>query len=311
MTDTPRLRSRRTLLASTGSLAALGIAGCLGDENGGDSEDGDHDDHDDDDDDHDDDHDGDVHDEIGISEFEILDRDLDEAVIAYVHGDHWDHGPLEVPHGDYVSVGAYVEDDDGDEVALGDDIELAIEPADDAVSVDGHGDHVHVYGEEAGFTEVVVQLVDSGDVVYESPELEVAVDDYDHDDHGHGEVDELKIIDRSEDPHEEVAEYHDGHWDGELPHVHVDDNISLGAEFLDDHGDEIPIGGNEEYELAVTLADDAEDGIVAIDPDEHWHGDHVHIYGEDESETEVVFKLWHDDHADWESAPIAVEVEDH
>ncbi|ELY63343.1 hypothetical protein C490_16284, partial [Natronobacterium gregoryi SP2] len=144
----------------------------------------------------------------------------------------------------------------------------------------------------------------------ETPELETEVGHHDDGhDHGHVEVEDLEIVDRSDD--EVVADVHDDHWHGELPHIHVDDNVSLGAVFTDDHGDEIPIGSNEEYALAVSVADDAEGGIVEIDSDEHWHGDHVHIYGESEGETEVVFKLWHDDHADWESPPIEVEVEDH
>ncbi|SDQ90659.1 hypothetical protein [Natronobacterium texcoconense] len=307
MTDVPRSTSRRKLLAATGSATALGLAGCLGDENGGDDEGDDHDDHDDHD--HDD-----GHDEIGVEEFEILDRDHDEEVLVYVHGDHWHDDPLEVPHDDNLSLGAYIEDEDGDEVELGDGLELTgevVEGANEVVEIESHGDHVHVHGEEDGFTDVVFQLVEDGDVVYETPELETEVGHHDHDDDGHGhvEVEDLEIIDRSDD--EVVADIHGDHWHGELPHVHVDDNISLGAVFTDDHGDEIPIGSDEEYELAVSVADDAADEIVEIDSDEHWHGDHVHIYGESEGETEVVFKLWHDDHADWESPPIEIEVEDH
>ncbi|ELY63454.1 aspartic acid-rich protein, partial [Natronobacterium gregoryi SP2] len=127
MTDAPHSTSRRTLLATTGSLTALGVAGCLGDDGDGD----DHGDEHDDDDDHDDDHDhdddpdhGDVYDEIGIEEFEVLDRDHEEDILVYVHGDHWHDDPLEVPHDDNLSLGAYVEDEEGDEVELGDELEL-------------------------------------------------------------------------------------------------------------------------------------------------------------------------------------------
>lgn len=317
MSDELQSDSRRKLLVATGSLTALGLAGCLGDEEEADPEpdasDDDHyDDGHEDDHGHDDDYDhDDVHDEIGVAEFELLDRDHDDDVLAYVHGDHWDHGPLEVPIDGTRVVGVYVETDHGE---VGDDgYELHAE-ANDGVSVDSHGDHVDVHGEEQGFTELTFQLVEDGDVVYETPELEVAVDDHDDDDghgHGHGDVEELKILDRAEDPHEQVAEYHDDHWDSDLPHVHVDDYVSLGAEFYDDHDDEIPIGGGEEYELGVRIADDADTDIVEIDEDDDFHGDHVHIHGVEEGETEVVFLLWHDDHADWESDPIAIEVEDH
>jgi len=82
----------------------------------------------------------------------------------------------------------------------------------------------------------------------------------------------------------------------------LDDNVSLGAVFTDDGGNEAELNG--EYELRVRLEDDA-DEIVEFD----YHGDHVHIIGEEEGETEVVFQLWHDDHADFETSPIDVTVE--
>ncbi|MCU4924786.1 hypothetical protein OB905_02155 [Halobacteria archaeon AArc-dxtr1] len=285
---------RRHVLTATGGLAIAGLAGCLGGE--------------------------DEPEDIDVEEFEVIDRD-DDSVPVYVHGDHWHGDPLLVPHGDNLSLGADVEDEDGDTVELGDGIELEVHVADGAQEgivesdpdEDFHGDHVHLYGEEEGFTDIVFQLTEDGEVVYESPELEVEVgDDHDHDhDHGSDDVDELVILDRAEDPHEEVADYHDGHWHGELPHIHPGDNVSLGGEFYDHDEHEIHIGHDEEYELGVRVADDAEEGIVSIDEDEDFHGDHVHIHGEEEGETEVVFMLWHDDHADWETEPIAISVDDH
>ncbi len=298
------------MLATSGSLAALAFAGCLSDDDDGNGN-GSSDDHDDDhDDNHDDDHD------LPVAEFDVLDRDHDEDVLVYIHGDHWHDDPLEIPHDDYLSLGASVEDEDGDEIELGDgiDLEVDIVSGDDVIDVDFHGDHVHIHGEDDGFADITFQLVEDGEVGYETPELEVDVGDHDHDDHddhGHAEVEELKILDRAEDPHEQVAAYHDDHWDGELPHVHVDAHVSLGGEFYDDHGDEIPIGGSEEYELGVRVADDANEDIVKIDDADDFHGDHVHIHGEADGETEVVFMLWHDDHADWESEPLAITVEDH
>lgn len=282
--------TRRSLLyRSTGVLAIVGVAGCLSDEDG-------------------------EPEDLEIEEFEVLDRDHDGEVTVYVHGDHWHGDPLQVPHGDTLSLGAAVEDEDGDEVELGDGISLTGEVVDGApelVSFESHGDHVHVHGDEDGLTDVVFQLTQDDRVVYETPELEVDVGDHDDDhDHDHGDVSDLTILDRNDDE-AEVAEYHDGHWHGELPHVHVEENLSLGAVFEDEDGHEIPIGHDEEYELGVRVADDAETGIVSIDEDDDFHGDHVHVHGEAEGETELVFMLWHDDHADWESEPIAVEVEDH
>lgn len=297
MTADPRFTTRRKVLATSGSLAALGMAGCLG---GDDEENGDEDD--------------DETETYDIAEFELLDRDHDEEVTAYIHDDHWHGSPLVVPHDDNLSLGAYIETEDGEEIDFDDGYELdaeVVEGANEIVEIDSHGDHIHVHGEEEGFTDLVFQLVAEGDVVYETPELEVDVGD-DHG-HEHGHVDRLTILDRAHDPHEEVAEFHDDHWEewSELPHIHVDDNVSLGGEFVDDHGDEIHIGSDYEYELGVRVCEEAEEGIVEIDEEEDFHGDHVHIHGVAEGETEVVFMLWHDDHADWESDPITIEVEDH
>ncbi|WP_254862696.1 hypothetical protein [Halovivax gelatinilyticus] len=290
-------RTRRAVLAG-GAAMMISVSGCLG----GDDDDGEP-----------------VPDSIDASEFEVLDRD-DESVTVYVHDDHWDHGPLVVPLDDIRSVGAYVEDEDGDEVELGEDIRLdatLVDGAQDIVSIESHGDHIHFQGDETGLTDVVIQLIhDEADgPLYETPVLSVEIaDDHDHDDdhgHDHESVDTLRIFDRGPDPHEEVADVHGDHWHGELPHIHVGENISLGGEFEDDDGHTIPIGSDEEYELGVAVAEDAPEGIVSIDPDGDFHGDHVHVHGEQEGETELVFSLWHDDHADWESPPIAVEVEDH
>jgi len=127
------------------------------------------------------------------------------------------------------------------------------------------------------------------------------IDSFDEKDHDHeDEIGEFKIIDRSDD--EEVAYVHDNHWHGELPEVPEDEHISLGAYIEDDHGHEIELG--EEYQLRVNLAEGTDD-IVSFDE----HGDHVHIFGEEEGTTEVVFQLIHDDHVEYETPPIEIVVE--
>lgn len=166
---TSRTTTRRTVLAASGSLVAVGLAGCLGDDNGDDENGDDAGENGDD-----------SSADLEIETFELLDRDHDEDVIAYVHDDHWDHGPLVVPVDDHVSVGAHVEDADGDDVELGDGIDLEAEITDgsaEIVDVDSRGDHVHLEGSEEGFTDVVFQLLEDETVVYESPELEVEVGD--------------------------------------------------------------------------------------------------------------------------------------
>jgi len=245
------------------------------------------------------------HEEITI--FEVIDRSEDE-VTAYVHVDHW-HGSLpEVEEGDNISLGAYIEEDDekveldGDHHALG--VDLAPGAEEGIVSFDLHGDHVHIIGEKEGTTEVVFQFLHDGEVDYETPPIEVTVGHgHGHDDdHVHEEVTVFDIIDRSAD--EVTADYHVDHWHGSLPVVKVGDNISLGAYLEDDHGHEIELDGDH-HALGVALAPGAEEGIVSFD----LHGDHVHIIGEQEGTTEVVFQFLHDGAVEFETEPIKVEVE--
>ena len=256
------------------------------------------------DDDYDHDHDEEV------STFDIIDRSADE-VTADVHDDHW-HGSLpDVPEGDNISLGAYIEDSHGDEIELdGDHYELGVSLADGApegiVSFDYHGDHVHIIGDDEGMTEVVFELIHDGHTDYETPSIPVEVfhDHDDHDDHDHDHDDEVStfdIIDRSTD--EVTADVHGDHWHGGLPDVPEGDNISLGAYIEDDHGDEIELDGDH-YELGVELADGAHEDVVSFD----YHGDHVHIIGEEEGHTDVVFQLIHDGHTDYETPPIGVDV---
>ena len=305
-------RSRRELIALTaGTVSLATLAGCLGDDADDDADDNGQTDGMDDGGDDGGENNGDVPDALDLETFEIVDRDAD-TVTAYVHGDHWHGDPLEIPEGDRRSLGAILEDESGEPVELTDGYELTVavvEGAPEIVDVDLHGDHVHVTGTETGLTDLVFTIEYDGETLYESPTLQTDVGD--HDDHGDGQPAEFQLLDRDPDPHEVVATYHDDHWHGEddIPTIPVGETLSLGGTFLDGDENEIPIGTGESYELAVQLAEDAEEGVVSIDPDEHWHGDHVHLYGEAAGETTVVFSLWHDDHADWETAPVTVVVE--
>lgn len=130
-------------------------------------------------------------------------------------------------------------------------------------------------------------------------------DDHD-DDHGHGSDDlvaDFDVIDRAED--ETVANYH-GHWHGELPTIQSGEHISLGARIEDADGDEIPIGDDEAYQLDADISG-SDSGAISIDS----HGDHVHLHGESEGETDVTFQLISNDTVEWESSDgIGVEVAD-
>lgn len=284
--------ARRRAITAAGTVLFAGLAGCLGDDD-----------------------DADDHsivaeapfDEVGVGEFELLDRAHDPPeMVAYVHGDHWHGGLPTVPLGGTLSLGAEVVGDTGDPIDLSDEYELRAGVAHGApegvVDFDFHGDHVHVVGETEGVTEIVLVLWHDDHADYQSPAITVqvtGVDDADAFDAHH--VDELHILDRAHDPHEAVAEWHDDHWHGALPTVPVGDTVSLGAVFIDEDGNEAAL--SDEYELRVALADGAAE-LVSFD----FHGDHVHVIGEAEGTTQVVFQLWHDDHAEFTSTPIDVTV---
>jgi len=127
-----------------------------------------------------------------------------------------------------------------------------------------------------------------------------------HDDQ-HGEPVAAEVYDRET---EELLAYTHGtgagmHWDGALPHLHVGEEIELDIRFLDEDNNEIPLG--DEFEVRAQLADGAPEGIIEIDN----HIDHVDIEGISVGETEILFQLWHGDHADWATPALAIEVEDH
>ncbi|ELY53762.1 hypothetical protein [Natronococcus jeotgali] len=171
MTIDPIRSSRRTVLAASGSLAALGLAGCVGDDAGDVTED---------------DHDGerrdderDDHGHVEVGAFELFDRESEES-LADVHDDHWDGGPLSVPLEDATAVGARAENADGGEIDLGEaeEYQLGAGVADGAaenVGIESRGDHVELIGEEEGITEVVLRIRHGDHADWESPALEVEV----------------------------------------------------------------------------------------------------------------------------------------
>ncbi|WP_050051627.1 hypothetical protein [Halostagnicola sp. A56] len=217
------------MLVSSASLATFGLAGCLdggageGSENadGGTSEE---------------DTEGDEttdSEDLEIAEFELLDRD--DAAVASIHGDHWDGGPLEVPHDDGRSLGAAAEDEDGNAIEIGDEYALGVVVAQEAQTgvvasdpdEDFHGDHIDLHGEGDGSTAVVFQIRNDGDVVYETPALEVVVGDaetetdHDESDHEHD----------GESDHDESDHEHDG----ESDHDGSDHEHESGGDHEHDH----------------------------------------------------------------------------
>jgi hypothetical protein len=129
-------------------------------------------------------------------------------------------------------------------------------------------------------------------------------DDHD-DDNGHQDLEEVRIIDRSNNQILGTWVRGTG-WDVdvlyELSMSAEEDltRVSLGARMFNDHGGEITLGRNEEYEVRYWLAQGAQAGVIdfSLADDLLFHGDHVHIYGLTPGETQIEFTLWHANHAD-------------
>lgn len=114
----------------------------------------------------------------GINVFEIIDR-REDAVVADMHDDHW-HGSLpEIPLGENISLGAYIEENGEEEVLDGEHHALGVALAEGAeegiVSIDLHGDHAHITGEQEGTTQVVFQFIHDGEIEFVTPAIEVHV----------------------------------------------------------------------------------------------------------------------------------------
>jgi hypothetical protein len=113
-----------------------------------------------------------------VAEIYIIDRS-DGQVVADIHGDHW-HGRLPaVTEGSYVSLGAVMEDINGDEIILdGEHYSLGASMAEGSeaiVSFESHGDHIDVIGEKAGETRIVFQLLHDGSIEHETPSIKIEV----------------------------------------------------------------------------------------------------------------------------------------
>ncbi|MDG5820412.1 zinc ABC transporter substrate-binding protein [Natronococcus sp. A-GB7] len=125
--------------------------------------------------------------ELAVGELILLEGN--EAV-AYAHGDHWHDDPLSIPLEDSRSVTVVAETDDGEELEFGETYALAVRTADghgdDALVYEVEGDAIAFEGFEDEFTELVVQVLEDDDVVWEAPPLETEVGEHEH---GHGDHD--------------------------------------------------------------------------------------------------------------------------
>ena len=246
---------------------------------------------------------------------EIIDRSQTQqpVVATWTADGGWD--ATELPSIDLendpprVSLGARVFDSDDNEVPLTSGGEYSVRYALASGATAGvidldrddifHGDHIHIYGLQEGVTQLQIVLwhVDHADGNTDAISIEV----HGHDDHDDEALATVEIIDRGETGQPVVATWtHDGGWDGELPVLDLADaeRLSLGARMYDGHGEEYTLEGDGDWSVRFWTADGAEEGIVDLDRDDIFHGDHVHLYGEAAGSTEVVFILWHSDHAE-------------
>jgi hypothetical protein len=116
------------------------------------------------------------------------------------------------------------------------------------------------------------------------------------------EDERFALLDGGDDG-QRAAYVHGDHWHGSLSVVPLGEHLSLGAEIRDDDGGELILDGSP-FSLGVALASGADDGIVEFDD----HGDHVHVRGESEGETTVVFRLLDGDDVEYETPPMTVVV---
>ena len=90
-------------------------------------------------------------------------------------------------------------------------------------------------------------------------------------------------------------------WTGELPSMVPGQKLRLHAEFLNEDGEEMPLGGS--YRLRVRIADDR---LLVVAPDNH--GDRADLDGIAAGVTAIVFELIRGDALIWISPPISVTV---
>lgn len=114
-----------------------------------------------------------------ITGFDLIDRRADN-VVADVHFDHW-HGSLPVIEpGESLSLGAVITARGDKEIELDGkrnvlDVALADDANEDIVSLDSHGDHVHITGRQAGESAVIFRVKSDGEVRYVTPAMDVRV----------------------------------------------------------------------------------------------------------------------------------------
>ncbi len=137
-------------------------------------------------------------------------------------------------------------------------------------------------------------------------------------DNGHvDDMEVVNIIDRTQTARPVIATWtHDDGWDVEvlyeLSKSAEEDRtrVSLGVDVYNSLNEKLELCEGCEYEIRYWTVLGATEGIIDLSLDEEilFHGDHVHIYGLEEGETQIEFILWHGDHADAATTPVTFRV---
>ena len=128
---------------------------------------------------------------LRLDEFDIYDLRSDDQ-LGYWHTDHWHGGVPDVPVDATVPVGLVIKDDQDRVVPLGDgeryqvDARIADDDA-DIVEIEAQGRRVEFTGTETGRTAVIFEVLDDGDVIYDTAAEPAAFDVVEADDTGASE----------------------------------------------------------------------------------------------------------------------------
>lgn len=118
-----------------------------------------------------------------------------------------------------------------------------------------------------------------------------------------GEVAAFELL--SLDAGDEVlAQVSDGEWDGTVPEVPEDDELTLRIRVVDSDGEEVDLE-DADNEVQIELAEDANDGIVAFSSQD----DQIELFGDAEGITNLVFRWVHQDEVAYETPPVRVIVD--
>ena len=140
----------------------------------------------------------------------------------------------------------------------------------------------------------------------------VALPACDRDDDDHEDLAILEVRDRTQGGQPVVATWTLGTgWTGELPVLVMEGEnprLSLGFTATTGDGDVLTLEEDGEFFIQYWLAQGAPGGVIQMDRDDLFHGDHVHVYPVEPGTTDIRFELWHFDHVEQATAPISVTV---